>query len=212
LFSLQADRFGDKGITSVAFSPDGQLLAIGSEEPGIMRIWRLDTGQAIFNMRLTVVGVRDLAFSPDGHYLVASDNSGWLSVWYLGDASSGGELEAGDIQWLPKTKAHNAAALGLSISPDGSMLATASPDGTVKVWDIETRQALLTFEHTSGLTDTAFSPDGRYLATAGVDQAVHFFVLDRDELIELAQSRVTRSLTTEECRQYLHVIGCPEPH
>ena len=54
-----------------------------------------------------------------------------------------------------------------------------------------------------------FSPDGTRLATAGRDGTVRIFLLKIEELIALANSRVTRSLTTAECQQYLHVDACP---
>jgi WD40 repeat protein len=55
----------------------------------------------------------------------------------------------------------------------------------------------------------AFSPDGRFLATASVDGTVALHLLPIDELRTLATQRVTRSLTDEECRQYLHLEACP---
>jgi WD40 repeat protein len=97
-------------------------------------------------------------------------------------------------------------------------LATASEDGTAKVWDISTvletgattGQELLTLSgHTRGLLDVAFSPDGKYLATSSQDGTVRLYVLLIDELIALAKSRVTRSLTAEECQQFLHLERCP---
>jgi WD40 repeat protein len=57
--------------------------------------------------------------------------------------------------------------------------------------------------------DIAITPDGKYLATAGRDGTVRLFVLDIEELVALGQSRVTRSLTEEECQRYLHMETCP---
>ena len=55
----------------------------------------------------------------------------------------------------------------------------------------------------------AFSPDGTRLATASWDQTARLYTHDIDDLVALAQTRVTRSLTAEECRRYLHVERCP---
>jgi WD40 repeat protein len=99
---------------------------------------------------------------------------------------------------------------GVPFSPDGRLLATASQDGTAKIWDAETGQELLTlFGPPHGLHDVAFSPDNRYLAAAGMDGTVRFYILPVNELIALAESRLTRSLTDEECQQFLHVEECP---
>jgi WD40 repeat protein len=82
-------------------------------------------------------------------------------------------------------------------------------DGTVRVWDSETGLNVLNLPRDSGGTgDVAFSPDGKRLAVSGISD-IYFFDLPIDELVALAKLHVTRTLTTEECRQYLHVAACP---
>jgi hypothetical protein len=56
----------------------------------------------------------------------------------------------------------------------------------------------------------AFSPDGTKLASTSCD-GVRIWALDIDDLLEIAHQEARRSLTDEECRQYLHVERCPEP-
>ena len=55
----------------------------------------------------------------------------------------------------------------------------------------------------------AFSPDGLHLAAGVRDGTARIYLLRLEDLIGLAKQRVTRSLTTEECQQYLHVATCP---
>ena len=55
----------------------------------------------------------------------------------------------------------------------------------------------------------AFSRDGRFLAVGGSDGSVRVYVIPIDDLIDLARSRLTRNLTEEECRRYLHLDRCP---
>ncbi|MBI4786523.1 MAG: hypothetical protein HY782_05710 [Chloroflexi bacterium] len=68
-------------------------------------------------------------------------------------------------------RGHSAPLNGIAYSPDGKRLATASDDGTAKVWDATTGQLLLTLMgHTSPVSGVAFSPDGKRLATSSEDQ------------------------------------------
>ena len=97
------------------------------------------------------------------------------------------------------------------MSTNGEMLATAGVDGTAKLWNLESGEGLLTLSSSFGLTGVAFGPDGRFLATSCSDGTVRIYVIPVDDLVELAQQRVTRSLTEAECRQYLHVENCPSP-
>ena len=92
-----------------------------------------------------------------------------------------------------------------------AQLATASFDGFAKVWDVQTGQELMTlYGNTSNVFGVSFSPDGKHVATAGGDGTARIYTLDTDELAKLARSRVTRALTTEECRRYFHLEQCPD--
>jgi WD40 repeat protein len=70
-------------------------------------------------------------------------------------------------------KGHTSVVLGLSLSPDGRQLASASADGTVKVWDAATGRLVRTFKgHDGFVYSVCFSPDGKRLASASMDKTV----------------------------------------
>jgi WD40 repeat protein len=92
-----------------------------------------------------------------------------------------------------------------------AQLATASFDGFAKVWDAQTGEELMTlYGNTSKVFGVSFSPDGKHVATAGGDGTARIYTLDTEELTNLARSRVTRALSTEECRRYFHLEQCPD--
>ncbi|HKO57561.1 MAG TPA: WD40 repeat domain-containing protein, partial [Thermoanaerobaculia bacterium] len=68
---------------------------------------------------------------------------------------------------------HKDKVPGITFSPDGTRLASASLDGTVIVWDVGGHKPLITLKgHTDGVLEVAFSPDGKRLASAGLDRRV----------------------------------------
>jgi WD40 repeat protein len=200
LFSLHAyDRDLQLGQdVGLAFSPDGSRLATaGGTE---VKIWNTHTGQVV----LALPSVADLlvysvAFSPDGKHLAVGFRGGAASVW---DTATGHKLFE-----LP---GHTGSVRHLTYSPDGTRIATASVDGTTKLWDAATGAEQLTLTgHTGQVTGLSFSPDGTRLATTSRDGTVRVDALRMEDLVKIAQSRVTRSLTTAECQKYLHVQECP---
>jgi len=115
--------------------------------------------------------------------------------------------------------AHTSQVLGIVFSPEDNLIATASEDGTAKIWDADSGKKLLTLlGHNQPVLGVAFNPSGSRLATASTDGTVkvwdvtHSQVLEAetvkdyslDVLIQLAEKRVKRKLTPDERREYLN--------
>ena len=80
---------------------------------------------------------------------------------------------------------------------------TASGDKTAKVWNAKTGKELWTLTgHESGVASAVYSPDGQRIVTASIDGLVQIHTTDMDELLQIAESRVTRQLTVEEKERY----------
>ena len=74
--------------------------------------------------------------------------------------------------------------------------------------DANTGELIVDLQYPVGVIQVAFTQDGRLIAN-GLDGSLRAYALDLDELTNLAESRVTRTLTEDECQQYLHMDSCP---
>jgi WD40 repeat protein len=169
-----------------------------------VEIWDVTTGEKLLTppgpIMAAADGATNLWFSPDGKRLVIS---GCTGTAVLLDAASGAEIRrfSGNVGCLR----------GVAFSPDGKLLAVNNNRRGLKIWDIETGQELLTLP---GGYDVRFTPDGTRVVVANIvdvqrRQFVGVYLLRLEDIVALAKSRLTRSLTTTECQQYLHVETCP---
>jgi DNA-binding SARP family transcriptional activator len=97
----------------------------------------------------------------------------------------------------------------VDFDPAGARLATLGFDGTVRLRDATSGTELLTIAGENNGADLTFSPDGRYLAAASGSGKISVYAVHLDDLLALARSRLTRSLTPAECQRYLRVENCP---
>jgi WD40 repeat protein/transcriptional regulator with XRE-family HTH domain len=183
------------GTTSVAYSPDGKYLITGDWDGNGM-IWDANTGNKLFTLP-EQSPVTAVSYSPDGKLVATGDINGIVTLW---NALTGEKLLT--------LKGHTGWVNAVSFSPGGKLIATVAKDGTVRVWDVATGLNRLTLpvdDHGAG--GVSFSPDGTQLAVGGAS-GIYIFILPIDEVVALAKSHLTRSLTPEECQQYLHLEKC----
>jgi basic membrane protein A len=179
-------------VTSVAFNRDATRLATGLQD-GTVKMWDLATGNEAQIFRGHTDFISAIAFSPNGKQIASSSGDG---TTIMADLPTG--------QTIFSLHGHADAVMSVSYSADGERVVTASQDGTAKLWDAATGEELLTFSgDRSGLTEAAFSPDGTRLAT-GSENGTRVYLLSIHDLMTLAKTRVTRTLSREECQKYLH--------
>ncbi len=194
------DRYGPTTAfdetKDVAFSPDGSLL-VGMSGLATVRVWAVSSGEKVLSFQGQTGQGHDVAFSPGGSVLAVSGGGG-TTLWRIPSGEAIATLStSGSVQ-------------AAEFSPDGTLIATAGDDGVTRVWDVASRQEVLALPgHTDAVLDVAFSPDGTRLATVGVDGTLRVYLLAIRDLRRVARGRLTRGLTDQECRQYLHVSACP---
>lgn len=182
----------------LAFSPDGSQLATSFGD-GTIANWDLRSGKPLFSFDVgpTGAGVFSVAFSSDGSRLAYTTAVGVAKVL---NPETGKEILSLGTE--------SSYSNSISYSPDGKQIATDSLSGA-HIWDASTGQEVLTLNgNPAGTNVVAFSPDGSSIALAS-DKDVRVYLLRIDDLMALAKTRVTRSLTQEECSKYLHVDVCP---
>ncbi len=144
------------GIFAVAVTADGQFAACARANR--VFVYHLPSGQAVANEVAGRDQVNALAFNPDGT-LMASGGFREVKLW----------RRARDVQKLQLTAAGSRAA----VSPDGKWLATASDDGSVKIWTLPAGQPARSIAAASGaVVALRFSPDSVRLACGGADKSL----------------------------------------
>jgi WD40 repeat protein/DNA-binding SARP family transcriptional activator len=192
-------------IESVSFSSDGAVVAtsvrvlpVNNPSRWGIRLWDWRSGRMLRHIQGSAFGVE---FDPSGRRLASwRFLEGVADVW---DTRTGERLST--------LEGHSGLLQDVDFDPMGERVATAGTDGSVRVWDPRTgrQQVALRLATPVGAESVAFSPDGRRVVTTWEDGVTRVWTLDLDELIDIARARLTRGLTTAECRQYLHVDSCP---
>jgi WD40 repeat protein len=151
-----------RGVWCLAFSPEGRRLASASIDQTV-KIWDVTSGQEALTLRGHVADVRSVVFSPDGHRLYSGGHDGTVRVW---DATPLGHQEDEDCLTLP---GHGDEVNSVAFHPrDPAVVASASIDGTVTLWNTRTALPLHNLHDPDGsVRSLAFSPDGQLLATVG---------------------------------------------
>jgi WD40 repeat protein len=161
------------GGINIAFHPSGHVFAVANLLTRSVAVWDAHTGQRL--LAVSDAGPA-LAFSPDGSRIAVST---WPDSADARQASLVKVLEAQHGREEYTLAGHSGPVWGLSFSPDGKQLASASADATIKLWDCLTHAEVRTLRgHSSAVRSVAFSPGGSTLASSGADDKVRIWQLD----------------------------------
>lgn len=168
----------DAGITSVALSPDGKLVAAGSLDT-MVRVWNVTTGQQLERLKGHKDSVYSVAFSPDGKSLVSGSLDRTLRVWDLSatkravESSMPGSkegVEKGLGTCQSTLNGHKDYVLSVAISPDGQWVVSGSKDRSIQFWNIASGQAQFMLQgHKNSVISIDLARSGGYLASGSGD-------------------------------------------
>jgi WD40 repeat protein len=166
--SVFAETFS--GVRSLAFSPDGNLLAIDSINSNIY-LRRLSDYQLLFTVQGHYDGISTIAFNYNSSILATCSVNNTVQLW---DTQTGNSLKV--------LQGHAAPIWSLAWSPDGRFLATSSYDKTICLWDVNNCVCVRIFAgHTHGVTAINFSPDGCTLASGCLDSSIRLWNVSNGE-------------------------------
>jgi WD40 repeat protein/uncharacterized caspase-like protein len=157
--AMSAGTMG-RTVTSMAFSPDGRIVATGGvESKSNFDLASMMSGAAQPGQKGQKKPPRNVPDPQDFMKTMKIETSGQVVLW---DVSTGQEIGA--------LKGHGKGVTSVAFSRDGRLVASGSSDNTIKIWDLATKREVRTLSgHTSNIESIDFSPDGRLLASASDD-------------------------------------------
>ncbi|MDJ0756305.1 MAG: WD40 repeat domain-containing protein [Ardenticatenaceae bacterium] len=163
---------------TIAFSPDGQFLAAGSDDRTV-RVWDVTSQTLIHELSDHNGSTCDILFSPDGQ-TVAAATSGSVYFWNVADGTQNQVIEAGSWPNNP-----------IAFSPDGQLLALTRNTLEVELWDRQKKQLIHTLEGPEAMIlELAFTPDGRAVSSFSTDGIARYWAVDSGDPLKAIEGFV----------------------
>jgi WD40 repeat protein/uncharacterized caspase-like protein len=159
-------------INSIAFSPNGKLLATASrtasrtETDGdrTVKIWTVADGKLIKTLTGHSGWVNSVQFSPDGQTLASASEDKVIKLWNVATGSL-----------IRNLTGHGERVTSVAFNPNGQTLVSGSGDHTVKLWNLSNGSAQTLEGHTDQVNSVQFSPDGKWIISAGQDHTLNLW-------------------------------------
>jgi len=163
-------------IMSIAFSPNGKLVAsgnakltykrmfdpVGMVEGGTVEMWNARTGKLLRTLKGHTSYVQSVAFAPDGKTLASGSSDGTVKLW---------NVSSGSLVRTLKGDGPLDGVFSVAFSPDGKIL--ASGGSVLRLWNAATGKRMATLiGHSSNVQSVAFSPDGKMLVSGSWDNTI----------------------------------------
>ncbi len=151
-------------VRALAISGDGETALSGSFDSSAI-LWSLRHDAARQLLRFHDSAVNAVALLKDGRAATAGEDAR-IALWRLGDSAPAAVLEG-----------HMGPVVALAVSPDGGTLASASWDGTIRLWQLAGGEVVVLAGHRQNVNGVAFTPDGKAVVSAGYDATVRIWPL-----------------------------------
>ena len=166
-------------LCSVAFSPDGKLLASGDYDNTI-HLWNVEEQKQVGVLKGHTDGVNSITFSPDGKLLASGGYDNTVRLWDVEKQNQVGML-----------RGHTEMVHSVAFSPDGKQLASSSSDNTIHLWDIQGKSTVgILHGHEEVVSSVAFSPDGKTLASGSWDNTARLWDVEKQKLVDVLEHTV----------------------
>jgi WD40 repeat protein/predicted Ser/Thr protein kinase len=156
---------GDYAKKSLAYSPEGRLLAGTGEDATHVDVWDMQTRDRSASLSGHTGVVHSVSFSGDGRLLASASLDRTVRIWDVAASKCVAVLTG-----------HTDAVFSAVFHPDGKRVASGGRDRAIWLWDVATGQEVARLEgHTNYVFSLAFSPDGRSLASGSGDRTVRIW-------------------------------------
>jgi WD40 repeat protein len=183
-------------IWAVAFHPHDDLLASGGEDY-TARLWNFETGRCTKTLQGHSNKIYSIALHSTQRLLASSHEDQTIKLW---DFDRSVDRQSGSLTVKTKPfrvlRGHRGRILSVAFSPSRHLLASASTDRTIKLWNPDTGEFLQTLQgHTSWVWAIAFHPTEHLLASASYDQTIKLWDVEADECRQTLQEHSSSVLS-----------------
>jgi WD40 repeat protein len=160
-------------VYCLALHPNGKILATGSGN-GKITLWNLETNSEIAILTCCLDVVESLMIAPNGQTMIAGNGDGSIQIWQLDESELLRDRPSKSMVSLQQTlPVHLGEVTALAIAADGETFASASADGTVKIWHLSSLELLCSLSADAGaVMSLAMSPDCQCLVAGMANGSV----------------------------------------
>lgn len=176
-------------VRTIAVSPDGKTVA-GGDDRGQVTLWDVNKAKNPVDLNIkNMKKIHAIAYSSSGKMLGIGDEMGSIKIWDVDRSVP-----------IANPTGHRARINDLKFDPKDEVLASASFDGSVRLWDIAhlNEQAIVLRDHNSWVWSLAFSPSGDKIITGCVDNLIRIYPTNIEEMAAKICIHLRRNMTPDE--------------